>query len=209
MRVLTAAQQKSIEKSLPTLANASVERQQIAVALYGGMQIDADAPATRGSVLDALHEPGTFVHIAAHGTAQPQRIGYSGIWLEPAAGETTPPFLSWLDILNTSVRADLVVLNACQLGDSGAAVNGNLSFAAAVSRAGARRVVASLWPISDSASALWVSAFYGALRENPDDAAAAVRVAQLRLAHSRAFTHPFFWAGMQAIERLDLAPTRH
>jgi len=144
------------------------------------------------------------VHIAAHGTAQPQRVGYAGIWLEPSAGGTTPPFLSWLDILNNGVRADLVVLNACQLADSGAAVNGNLSFADAVSRAGARRVVASLWPVSDAAAALWVPAFYTALRDNPDDAAGALRAAQLRLAHSRAFAHPFFWAGMQAIERLDI-----
>jgi hypothetical protein len=31
-----------------------------------------------------------------------------------------------------------------------------------------------------------------------------LRTAQLRLRASRAFTHPFFWAGLHSIERLDL-----
>ena len=153
----------------------------------------------------ALAEPGAWVHIAAHGTAQPQHIGYAGLWLEPSGDDKTPAFLSWLDILDKGVRADLVVLNACQLGDSGNAINGNLSFAAAVSRAGAKQVVAALWPVSDSAAALWVPAFYSALAADPEhNAAAALRVAQLRLRASRAFAHPFFWAGMQATARLSL-----
>jgi CHAT domain-containing protein len=97
------------------------------------------------------------------------------------------------------------VLNACQLGDSGNAINGNLSFAAAVSRAGARQVVAALWPVSDSAAALWVPAFYSALtNDSHHDAAEALRAAQLRLRASRAFVHPFFWAGIQTLEQLPL-----
>ena len=100
-------------------------------------------------------------------------------------------------MLDNGVRADLVVLDACQLGDSGSAVSGNLSFADAVSRAGAKDVVA----------ALWVPAFYRALVGDPrHDPAEALRSAQLRLRETRAFTHPFFWAGMQTIERLPLAP---
>jgi len=205
VHVLAAAQLKAGEISLPNLTNAAVEAQQIRDALVpAGMHIDANMSATRDAVFDSLHDRDAFVHIAAHGMAQPPRIGYAGVWLEPSAGETMPSFLSWLDILDAGVRADLVVLNACQLGDSGTAVNGNLSFASAVARAGARRVVASLWPVSDSATVLWVPAFYSALRDNPGDAAAALRRAQLHLAHSRAFAHPFFWAGMQAIERLDV-----
>jgi CHAT domain-containing protein len=137
--------------------------------------------------------------------AQPQRIGYAGIWLEPSGDEKTPPFLSWIDILDSGVSADLVVLNACQLGDSGTAVNGNLSFADAVSRAGAKHVVAALWPVSDAAAALWVPAFYSAITADPHhDAAQALRAAQLRLRESRAFRLPFFWAGMQTIDRLPI-----
>jgi CHAT domain len=121
-----------------------------------------------------------------------------GIWLEPTGDEKIPPFLNWIDILDSGVNADLVVLNACLLGDSGTAVNRNLSFADAVSRAGAKHVVAALWPASDAAAALWVSAFYSAITADPHhDAAQALRAAQLRLRESRAFRHPFFWAGMR------------
>ena len=103
------------------------------------------------------------------------------------------------------MSADLVVLDACQLGDAGAAVNGNFSFADAVSRAGAAHVVAALWPVSDAAAALWVPAFYAAMTVDPHhDPAQALRSAQLRLRESRAFRHPFFWAGMQTIDRLPI-----
>ena len=70
-----------------------------------------------------------------------------------------------------------------------------MSFAAAVSRAGAKQVVA----------ALWVPAFYATLAADPEhNAATALRAAQQRLREPRV-CHPFFWAGMQATARLSLA----
>jgi CHAT domain-containing protein len=161
-----------------------------------------DAQATRDTIDRAFAQPGAWVHVAAHGMADPQRIGYAGLWLEPKPPETAPAFLSWIDVLDRGVRSDLVVLDACQTGDSGTAVNGNLSFADAVSRAGSHHVLAVMWPASDAASAVWVPAFYAALAADANhDAAEALRVAQQRLRASRAFGHPFYWAGMQTIER--------
>jgi hypothetical protein len=211
LNVFVAAQSHTDPHQLRSLANASAEAAQIQDALGDGvLHVDENAQATRSTVLATLEQAGAWLHIAAHGTAQPQRIGYAGIWLEPPAAEAAPAFLSWLDVLDSRVRADLVVLDACQLGDSGSAVSGNLSFADAVSRAGARRVVAALWPVSDAASALWVPAFYRALLADAGyDSALALRTAQLRLRTSRAFTHPFFWAGLQSIERLDLPAPPH
>jgi hypothetical protein len=211
LNVLVAAQSHTDPRQLRNLANASVEAAQIKDALGdAALHVDENAQATRSTVLAALEQAGAWLHIAAHGMAQPQRIGYAGIWLEPPAADATPAFLSWLDVLDHGVRADLVVLDACQLGDSGTAISGNLSFADAVSRAGARRVVAALWPVSDAASALWVPVFYQSLIADPGhDAAQALRAAQLRLRSSRAFTHPFFWASLQSIERLPLPETPH
>jgi CHAT domain len=207
VRVLLASQQAAGETPLPALAGAPAEADLIRSALTDQViVVSADAHATRASMLDALAPAGAWVHVAAHGTAEPQRIGFAGVWLEGAGDEKTPAFLSWLDILDHGVGADLVVLDACQSGDAGAPVVGNLSFADAVSRAGANHVVAALWPVSDSAAALWVPAFYQALTADPGhDAAQALRAAQQRLRSSRAFTHPFYWAGLQAIERLDVA----
>ncbi|HET7064176.1 MAG TPA: CHAT domain-containing protein [Rudaea sp.] len=204
LQVMVAAQE-SDHSMLPPLAAAEAEAAAISNAVSRSAISLQTPPATRMSLMSALQQPGAWVHIAAHGLAQPQRIGYAGIWLEPTGDEKIPTFLSWIDILDSGVNADLVVLNACQLGDSGTAVNGNLSFADAVSRAGAKHVVAALWPISDAAAALWVPAFYSAITSDPHhDAAHALRAAQLRLRESRAFRHPFFWAGMQTIDLMPI-----
>lgn len=201
VQVIVAAQGGS--SVLPALAGADAEAVAIRNAT-GSIQVRTPA-ASRASVLSALLVPRGWVHIAAHGVAEPQRIGYSGIWLDPATDGKTPAFLSWIDILDSGVHSDLVVLNACQLGDSGTATNRNLSFADAVSRAGAKQVVATLWPVSDAAAALWVPEFYSTMTaDTRHDAAQALRAAQLRLRESRAFRHPFFWAGMQVIERLPI-----
>ncbi len=240
MHLIVSSQDQFDAAPLRRLANASTEPQLIRAALASpdpssarpALILAEGAQATREAVLTALDDPGAWVHVAAHGTAQPHRIGYAGLWLAPSPAEnvtaTNPPtqiapaenqtqlltqnaaplpaFLSWLDILERGVRADLVVLNACQLGDSGMAINGNRSFADAVSRAGARQVVAAAWPVSDAAAALWVPEFYTALAADPEhNAANALHAAQLRLRASRAFAHPFFWAGMQATTRLGLS----
>jgi CHAT domain-containing protein len=62
-----------------------------------------------------------------------------------------------------------------------------------------------MWPVSDAAAAIWVPAFYSALTADPQhDAAEALRIAQLKLRDSRAFRHPFYWAGLQAFARVAL-----
>jgi len=206
LHVIVAAQQGE-HPVLPPLAGAIAETAVIGSAISSASVPLQSLPATRVSFLSALQELGGWIHIAAHGASQPQHIGYAGIWLEPPKDEKIPPFLSWIDILDSGVNADLVVLNACQLGDSGSAINGNLSFADAVSRAGAKHVVAALWPVSDAASALWVPEFYATIvADAHHDAAEALRAAQLRLRESRAFRHPFFWAGMQVIDRMPVGP---
>jgi tetratricopeptide (TPR) repeat protein len=200
---LVVSSQREAGTALPVLAGAEVEGEQIRAAVAGReFRVVEDRRATRNSIDRALAETGGWVHVAAHGVAEPQRIGYAGLWLEPVAPETSPAFLSWIDVLDRGVRSDLVVLDACQTGDSGTAVNGNLSFADAVARAGARRVVAAMWPVSDAASATWVPAFYAELlADEKHDVGDALRNAQQRLRASRAFSHPFYWAGMQTIER--------
>jgi tetratricopeptide (TPR) repeat protein len=207
LHVIVAAQQTGDSSALPDLATAAAEPELIrATAVDHPISVATGRSATREALLAALGEPHAWVHVAAHGTAQPGRLGYSGLWLEPSAGDTKPPFLSWLDILDQHVRADLVVLDACRLGERGNANGGNISFASAIARSGANRVVAAMWPVSDSAAAMWVPAFYSALRSDAGhDAAHALRMAQQRLRDSRAFRHPFFWAGMQALARMPLA----
>ncbi|MBA8884741.1 CHAT domain-containing protein [Dokdonella fugitiva] len=159
---------------------------------------------SRASLIEALGHR-QWVHIMGHGTTHADHMGYSGVWLQPKDG--APDFFSWIDAIDNGVSADLVVVDACRLGDSGEMSNGNLAFADALSRAGARRVVASKWPMSDAASKTFAQAFYSSLVSD-GDAAGALRAAQQQLRGSRAFRDPFYWAGIQMFVRLDTSAAR-
>ncbi|HEY6940149.1 CHAT domain-containing protein, partial [Dokdonella sp.] len=160
----------------------------------------------RERVLDAMGDPGAWVHIAAHGTADPRRIGYAGFWLDPPSAGGDPVFISWLDVLGRGAKAGLVVLDACQLGKGGSGPDGSFGFASAVSEAGANQVVASLWAVSDAASTAWTRAFYSSLAASPDrDSVEALRVAQQELRRSRMFRHPFYWAGWRSFSRIAIS----
>jgi CHAT domain-containing protein/tetratricopeptide (TPR) repeat protein len=205
LAVVVADQVGTAPGALGELAWADEEPSAIREALVTPLAIAAPPHATRSDVLELLGSPDTWLHVAAHGTAQPSRLGYAGIWLDPKAQGELPQFLSWLDVLQQGVRSPLVVLDACQLGESGDAAKGSIGFASAVSQAGAEQVVAALWPVSDTASGIWVPAFYSALSADPiHDAAAALTAAQRALRHSRMFRHPFHWAGWQAFGSLAL-----
>lgn len=206
IEVLIAAPRSQGDKLAP-LTDADSEPDVIARAVRDRTVATQDA-STIGidTLASMLGESGAWVHMTSHGSAQPNRLGYSGIWLIADTAGRDPRFLSSLDVLGLRARADLVVLNACQLAARGDIVAANLSFADAVSLAGARQVVASLWSVSDAATLLWDPAFYRAIdADSNHDAADALRQAQLRLRASRHFAHPFYWAGMQAIVHVDIA----
>jgi hypothetical protein len=153
-------------------------------------------PLTLEPLRTALESPGARVHVAGHGAVVSGIQGFSGLWSAPETDGRTS-FISWIELAGRPLRASLVVLNACALGgDGGGAGEAAANFAQVVHASGVRDVVAALWPVSDSAGALWVPAFYRALDKNPADVADAVRQAQLRLRESRAFRHPYYWASL-------------
>ena len=93
---------------------------------------------------------------------------------------------------------DLVTLSACQTGlgsasdDDGREVEGLSSI---VQRRGARKVIATLWPVEDASTALLMRAFYSALRDTHGDVAASLRAARLDVRKSPAYRDPYYWAG--------------
>jgi CHAT domain-containing protein len=87
---------------------------------------------------------------------------------------------------------DLLVLSACQTaaGDDQAA----LGLAGVAVQSGARTAVASLWYISDEATANLIEMFYENLSKPGATKAESLRQAQLALLASERFSHPAFWA---------------
>jgi CHAT domain-containing protein len=169
-------------------------------------QVDG-ASADREAVLELLDVPDGWLHFAGHGASRPGRLGYAGIWLSPGSADHTPRFLGWLDILNRGVRSNVVVLDACDLANSYSDSGKNaFSFASAILDAGARNVVASMWEISDAATATWVPSFYSSLTSaGQTDVAERTRAAQQALRESRIFRHPFYWAGLRAYSRISVS----
>lgn len=190
IRVLTASLGEAARKELPMLAGAEQEPRLLQLSLPPALSPRfSEAPLDRHSLRQALDGAGQWVHIAAHGTLRSGRQGYSGLWFGAA-----PEFIGWIDLVGRPLQAELLVLNACELGGSSGS---SASFAAALSSAGLAHVVAGLWKVSDGAGALWVPVFYSELARAPAAGpAVALRAAQLRLMQSRLFRHPFYWASM-------------
>jgi CHAT domain-containing protein len=92
---------------------------------------------------------------------------------------------------------EILVLSACRTaaGDDRAA----LGLAGVAIKAGARSALASLWYVSDEASADLMQAFYRTLRHGDASKAQAVRRAQLALLDNPRFRHPFYWAAFVLI----------
>ncbi len=87
---------------------------------------------------------------------------------------------------------DLLVLSACETaaGDDRAA----LGLAGVAVQSGAKSAVASLWYISDVATAELVSTFYQNLQLSNSTKAESLRQAQLSLLATDEFRHPSYWA---------------
>lgn len=87
---------------------------------------------------------------------------------------------------------ELLVLSACRtaVGDKRAA----LGLAGVAVRAGARSTMASLWYVSDEATALLMTKFYEELAKKEVTKAEALRRAQQAVLQDERFSHPYFWA---------------
>lgn len=125
-----------------------------AVAAYGGGQVLAGNAAGRAAVLSALGAA-KVVHVAAHGDIDNERALASALLL--ARGER----LEAADIMGSGVACDLVALSACSSAKGSLMeCEGFVGLAYALHKAGAKRVLASLWPVVDEEAREFMAAFY-------------------------------------------------
>lgn len=111
-----------------------------------------------------------IIHIASHAMLDVNYPELSRIYLSPDSrndSNAADAILVPSDIRATHFNADLVFLSACQTsGLNQFAFDSNLGFVSEFIDSGAGVVIASLWPISDSDTALLVKDFYTALKQN-------------------------------------------
>ena len=122
-----------------------------------------DFQATRATVLGSALEDYRIVHFATHGLIDAERPELSGLVLSLVNDRGAPQdgLLRLHDIFNMRLNADLVVLSACQTA-LGKEIKGEglVGLTRGFMYAGAPRVVASLWQVSDVATAELMKKFY-------------------------------------------------
>jgi CHAT domain-containing protein len=146
------------------------------------------------------------LHLATYGVLNKHNPLFSFVELAP--GGEHDGRLEVHEVFGLRLTADLVVLSACQTGlGSGAltdvpAGDDWVGLTRAFLHAGANRVVATLWPVDDWATAAFMERFYEHMASGIDARQALAR-SQRALRAERATAHPFYWAGFVIIGGAD------
>jgi CHAT domain-containing protein len=165
----------------------------IAVAAAMNGRVLLDEQATAPAVLEAL-ENSRFVHIATHGINRPLAPCFHGIRVAPTGGDDGT--LRAHQLLGRDLRGlELVTLSACETGlgrtDVADTIHG---LPAMLFLAGARALVATLWPVRSAPAEHFFSRLYECLGKG-ESTLDAFRAAQLS---TRAeFPRPADWAAFQ------------
>jgi len=159
-----------------------------------------DFAANRAAATDPALGQYRIVHFATHGLLDGKNPELSGLVLSliDERGQPRDGFLGLREIYNLNLPVELVVLSACQTG-LGKEMQGEglIGLARGFMYAGASRVVASLWSVSDVATAELMAQFYKGMEQEGMPPAAALRAAQIKMWKQKIWRSPYFWAAFQ------------
>nr|MBN2276426.1 CHAT domain-containing protein [candidate division Zixibacteria bacterium] len=124
--------------------------------LFEKSRLYLDKTASCHNLSEELKEVDGFVHIAAHASRSSENPLFSMILMGDG------PFYPF-DLFESGVRARLVTLSGCQTAAPGLYYGNSFSLAKAFYQAGSQHVLASLWPVSDKLSMLFMIEFYKTL----------------------------------------------
>jgi len=140
-----------------------------------------------------------ILHFGTHAIVDLRRPERSGLVLSVVdeRGHPIDGFIRAREIFEWRLKADLVVLSGCRTG-LGREIRGEglMALSRGFLAAGASRLVMSLWPVDDKATAELMAHFYrhmlGTERLTPS---AALRTATLEMRRQPRWRAPYFWAG--------------
>jgi CHAT domain-containing protein len=139
-----------------------------------------------------------IIHLAAHAGLNDSDPLSSFIGLgNGGKGSGEDGVVTALDIMSLHLRADMVVLSACEtaLGSTGPG-EGMIGMGWALSAAGASSSVLSLWKVDSAASREFMTSFYRnlAVGGSAVSRSGALRQTGLEMLQLTAYRHPFYWA---------------
>ena len=187
--------------SLPRLRFSRREAEEImAVTPQGEGKEAVDFEASRATATSPELSQYRIVHFATHGLLDSVHPELSGLVFSMVDKNGRPQngFLELQDIYNLNLPADLVVLSACETG-LGKEISGEglVGLTRGFMYAGASRVMASLWKVSDSGTAALMAEFYRAMEKDNLSPAAALRAAQIKMWQQQRWRNPYYWAAFQ------------
>ena len=149
----------------------------------------------REDVLKA-HSPAAYqiIHLACHAVID-EKVPYrSSLILSQAPDGNEDGILHAWELYNLRLRANLVVLSACQTATGAVEkTEGVLGLTRIFFYAGAGSVLSTLWPISDQSTVHLMKGFYENLASGRSKAEA-LRNAKLAMLKSP-YSDPYYWAG--------------
>jgi CHAT domain-containing protein len=183
------------------LPAAAAEAESIVALAGNGVALRLEgAAASRQRVGTAGLERYRIVHFATHAIADTQDPALALLALSrfDANGQRIEGELRALDIAQMRISADLVALSACDTA-VGREIAGEapLGLSQAFLRSGAKAVLATLWQVPDTSTALLMQEFYRELLLNTRTPAAALALAQNRVRGRARWSDPYYWAGFQ------------
>ncbi len=139
--------------------------------------------ASRVALLKEFKESTGFIHIAAHASRSSENPLFSRIMFSDGV-------LFPFDFIGEGIAAELVTLSGCQTAAPGLNYGNTFSLAKAFYRAGSRYVLASLWPVDDKVTMLFMNEFYKQLSQTKN-----IKVAYLQAVQyiSTEIEDPAYW----------------
>jgi CHAT domain-containing protein len=190
---------RGVEFGFPRLFGTKIEADYITSFVDPNSRLVAmNAEANVESIKAADLTQYRLIHFATHGLINNENPELSGLVLSlfDAQGQRQKGFLRMHEIYNLKLKADVVVLSACESG-VGKQVGGEglMALTRGFFYAGAPRVVASLWTADDRATPVLMREFYQQLIEKRATPAAALKAAQLAVRGRKQWQAPYYWAG--------------
>ncbi len=154
--------------------------------------------ATKAAVLAQLPQA-SVVHLATHGLLETVTGDIPGAIALAPSGEDNG-LLSASEIFDLKLRANLVVLSACDTGRGEIKADGVIGLSRSLIAAGVPSVVVSLWAVNDDATSVLMSDFYRNLRTNPNKAQS---LRQAMLTTLKQYPNPADWAAFTLVGESD------
>lgn len=139
------------------------------------------------------------LHLATHGVLDNASPLYSHLVLaRPEPGEREDGWLEAWEIMNLPLKADLVILSACETARGRVAPGeGVIGLMWSLFVAGSPATLVSQWQVDSASTTALMVAFHQEWSLGHDGAskARALQRAAVRVLRTRGFAHPFYWAG--------------